>query len=136
MKMIGTGSVARWVGLSVMFVFGLISCYSNPPGGGPQRSPAVGMALNSPAGFSNKDAAMKNDDGVGHLQQEHWDTSATFFRDAIAMAPNLAEAHFNLALALDQMGNHPEASEHFKAARDLAPSNPKIAENEVLKKHL
>lgn len=123
-----------WV--SAVLLLGLVSCYSNPPGGGPQRSPAVGMALDSPKGFSNKDSAAKNDEGVGHLKQEHWDTSATFFRDVIAMSPNMAEAHFNLALALDQMGNHQEATEHFKTANELAPNNPKIAENEILKKHL
>ncbi len=120
---------------AVLFM-GLVSCYGSPPGGGPQKSPTVGMALSSPSGFSNKDASFKNEEGLGHLKQEHWDTSETFFRDAIAMAPNFAEAHFNLALALDQLGNHPEASEHFKTAKELAPDNPKIAENEVLKKHL
>lgn len=123
-----------WVGAVVLL--GLVSCYSNPPGGGPQKNPAVGMALSSPSGFSNKDASFKNEEGLGHLKQEHWDTSEKFFRDAIAMAPDFAEAHFNLALALDQMGNHPEASEHFKTAKELAPNNPKIAENEILKKHL
>lgn len=124
------------IGLSFILLFAVVSCYSNPPGGGPQKSPAVKMALNAPTAFPNREAGMKNDEGVGHLVQEHWDTSATYFRDAIAMSPNMAEAHFNLGLALDQMGNHPEASEHFKLAQGLAPDNPKIAENEILKKHL
>lgn len=124
------------IGIAVVLLFGLVSCYGGPSGGGPQRSPAVGMALDSPKGFSNKDAAAKNDEGVGHLKQEHWDTSVTFFRDAIAMSPNMAEAHFNLGLALDQMGSHQDAGEHFKTAKELAPNNPKIAENEILKKHL
>jgi Tfp pilus assembly protein PilF len=123
-----------WI-CAVLFM-GLVSCYGSPPGGGPKRSPVVGMALDSPKGFSNKEAAAKNDEGVGHLKQEHWDTAGPFFRDAIAMSPNMPEAHFNLGLVLDEMGNHQEATEHFKTAKELAPNNPKIAENEILKKHL
>jgi Flp pilus assembly protein TadD len=102
----------------------------------PAKSPAVGMALNAPQEFPNKDAAMKNDEGISHLKQEHWDISTRYFREAIDMDPSLAEAHFNLGLALDEMGEHQEASAHFRKAKELAPDNPKIAENEILKKHL
>jgi tetratricopeptide (TPR) repeat protein len=122
--------------IGIVLLFVMTSCYGNPPGGGPQQNPVVGMALESPPNFPNKEAAAKNNEGVGHLKQEHWDISAGFFRDAIAMSSNLAEAHFNLGLALDQMGNHQEAAEQFKTAKELAPNNPKIAENEILKKHL
>jgi len=121
----------------LMTVGFLISCsYGGPGSGGPAKSPAINMALNSPRDFSNKDAAMQNDEGVNHLQQGHWDVSAEHFRKSIATASNLAEAHFNLALALDAMEKHPEATEEFKKAKELAPNNPKIAENEILKKHL
>jgi type IV pilus assembly protein PilF len=94
------------------------------------------MALNAPGDFSNKDAATQNDEGVAHLQQGHWAVSAEHFQKAIAAAPELAEAHFNLGLALDEMGKHPEATEEFKKAKELAPNNPKIAENDIVKKHL
>ncbi len=104
--------------------------------GGPKKSPAVGMALESPSLAANREAAMKNDEGLSHLKQEHWETSTGFFRDAIKQDPGLAEAYFNLGLALDEMGKHSEASEQFKKAKELAPNNPKIVENEILKKHL
>jgi len=120
--------------LSILAVCLLISCYGG--GGGPPSSPAMNMVLNAPKDFPNKDASAQNDDGVSHAQQGHWDVSAEHFRKAIATDPNLAEAHFNLALALDEMGKHPEATEEFKKAKELAPNNPKIAENEILKKHL
>ena len=122
--------------LGILAVCFLISCYGGPGSGGPPTSPAVNMALNAPKDFSNKDAAAQNDEGVSHLQQGHWAVSTEHFQKAITTAPNLAEAHFNLALALDEMGKHPEATEEFKKAKELAPNNPKIAENEVLKKHL
>ena len=121
--------------LGVLAVCFLLSCYGGPSGG-PPASPAVNMALNAPKDFANKDAATQNDEGVGHLQQGHWAASAEYFQKAIAAAPNLAEAHFNLGLALDEMGKHPEATEEFKKAKELAPSNPKISENDIVKKHL
>jgi Flp pilus assembly protein TadD len=105
-------------------------------GGGRPRDPVLDMVLKSPDEMASKPAGLKNDEGVSHFVQSHWDASADFFRQAVKADPNMAEAHFNLALALDQMGNHPEASEHFTKAHELAPSNPKIAENEILKKHI
>jgi tetratricopeptide (TPR) repeat protein len=121
--------------LGILAVCFLISCYGGP-GGGSSSSPAVSMALNSPKDFENKDAASQNDQGVDHLQQGHWAVSAEHFQKAVAAAPNLAEAHFNLGLALDEMGKHPEATEEFKKAKELAPGNAKIAENDIVKKHL
>lgn len=120
--------------LGILVVGFLVSCYGG--GGGPPTSPAINMALNSPRDFPNKDAAAQNDEGVSHLQQGHWDVSAGHFRKALAAAPNLAEAHFNLALALNEMEKHNEATEEFIKAKELAPNNPKIAENEILKKHV
>jgi len=114
----------------------LSSCYGGPPGSGPNPNPVVGMVLESPSGYPNKGAAMKNDEGVSHFKQEHWDTSAGQFREAITIDPKLAQAHFNLGLALDQMGQHSDAAEQFKMAKELAPDDPQISENPVLKKHL
>ena len=121
---------------TVALAIGLSSCYGESEYGKAEKSPAVGVALMSPTDSPNKDAAKKNDEGVLHLKQEHWDTAADYFREVIQMDANLAEAHFNLGLSLDEMGKHQEASEHFKMAVALAPENPKIAENEILKKHL
>ena len=111
------------------------SCYQQP-GKGPQKSPAVGMALKAPEEASNKDAAMKNDEGVSHLVQEHWETSNGHFREALQADPNLAVAHFNLGLSLDELGQHTKATDHFRKAKELAPDDPRITENEILIGHL
>jgi Tfp pilus assembly protein PilF len=89
--------------------------------------------LLAPEGSPGKD---HNDDGVGHYEQAHWDQAEGHFSQAIEADPNLAEAHYNLALALDHLGNHGAATESFKQAASLAPNNPDIAESPILKQHI
>ncbi|MBI3802529.1 MAG: tetratricopeptide repeat protein [Nitrospirae bacterium] len=120
---------------SILLVFLTLSgCYggSGGSGGAGGQIPAIA----SPAGMTQKDAAAKNDEGVDHLLQGHYDVSAPLFKEAVGMKPDFAEAHFNLGLALDGKGDHAGATEEFKKAKEFGGSNPKIAENAILKKHL
>lgn len=48
------------------------------------------------------------------------------FRQTIAADSTLAEAHYNLALTLDRMGNQTEAKKHYIEAANLAPGNKVI----------
>jgi Flp pilus assembly protein TadD len=77
-----------------------------------------------------------NDEGVSHYKQGHWDVATDSFKKAVKADPNLAEAHYNLALALDKMGKHDEATAAFKKAIELAPTNPAIKDSTILKKHV
>jgi Tfp pilus assembly protein PilF len=43
------------------------------------------------------------------------------FREAVRLAPDLAQAHYELALALRRQGAGDEARAHFEAARRIAP---------------
>ncbi len=88
------------------------------------------MAEESSAG------AKENGEGVGHFKEGHWEESEKFFRKALEINANLAEGHYNLALALDKLGNHGDATEHFKKALELAPDNPKIKDSKILKDHV
>ncbi len=80
--------------------------------------------------------AKENSDGIGHFKEGHWEESEKLFRKALELNANLAEAHYNLALALDKLGNHGDATEHFKKALELAPENPKIKDSKILKAHV
>ena len=80
--------------------------------------------------------AEDNAEGVNHYQQGHWDVAQEHFNKALAANPDLPEAHYNLALALDNLGNHGEATNHFQTALDLDPENPYIRDSEILKAHV
>lgn len=99
---------------------------------------AIGNLVNGGALMApdTEPGALENNEGVGHYKEGHWETSAKHFKEAIAAGPKLAEAHYNLALTLDKMGDHGGATQHFKEALDLAPENPKIKDSKILKDHL
>ena len=124
----------KQVFLSVGLVFGLlvlgVACDYGKSGG---WTATADSALMSPASSAGR---MDNDEGVGHYKQGHWDVSEGHFRKALKADPNLAEAHYNLGLALDKMGKHEEATTEFKKAAELAPTNPAIKDSAILKKHI
>lgn len=99
---------------------------------------AVGSLVNTGAltAPDTEPGAAENNEGVGHFKEGHWKTSVKHFQEAIAAGPKLAEAHYNLALTLDKLGDHGGATQHFKEALDLAPENPKIKDSKILKDHL
>jgi Flp pilus assembly protein TadD len=90
-------------------------------------------ALQAPGGSPG---AAHNAEGIEHYNQGHWDVAAKHFQEAVKADDKLAQAHYNLALALDQMGKHKEATEQFDHAAHLAPKDPAIAESPILKGHL
>ena len=90
-------------------------------------------ALMAPEGTAG---AADNAEGVNHFQQGHFDVAQEHFNKALAANANLVEGHYNLALALDKLGNHGEATNHFKKALELAPEDPRIKDSGILKAHV
>ena len=84
--------------------------------------------LSSPPG-SNATAAQHNADGIAHYEMEHWSIAKDHFASAVEADPNLAEAHFNLGLALNKLNLQSEATTHFKKAAELAPANSAIVQS-------
>lgn len=91
------------------------ACATNPP-------------LSAPPG-SNATAALHNSEGIAHYEMGHWSIAKDHFSSAIEADPNLAEAHFNLGLALNKLNFQSEATAHFKKAAELAPADSPIAES-------
>jgi len=89
--------------------------------------------LEAPAGAGDEG---HNAEGIKHYNKGHWEKAEQHFRGAVKADPKLAEAHYNLALSLDKLGNHREATTYFGSAFKLAPDNPSIAGSKILKGHL
>jgi len=75
-------------------------------------------------------------EGIAHYNKSHWDVAEQQFREAVKADPQSAEAHYDLALALDKVGNHTAAIEHFKKAQELGKDNPDIQHSDILHGHL
>ena len=103
-----------------------------------EAPPAMEMAKVEGALMASEGApgASDNEEGVTHFEQGHFDVAKEHFIKALAANAKLAEAHYNLALALDKLGEHGEATNHFKTALDLAPEDPRIADSGILQAHI
>ena len=100
---------------------------------------AAAAGTNDPVGpppDAAVDLATAIEEGTAHYDLGHYEPAAGWYEDALKIDPNSAEAHFNLALALDKLGHHQEASVHFDEANDLAGGNTAITESDILKKHI
>ena len=71
-----------------------------------------------------------------HYQLGHWSVAKGHFEAAIEAEPDLAEPHYNLALALHKLGSHTEATEHVMLAAQLAPSYRAITESSLYQRHV
>jgi Tfp pilus assembly protein PilF len=81
-------------------------------------------------------AAKHNTEGIEHFNMGHWDVAKGHFEAAIKADPMLAEPHYNLALALHNLGVHGEATTHFKKAVELGPRNSAITESRAYQHHV
>ena len=123
--------------LTLAFIISLstaVGCDSGQTGYGSKKAGKTGdaplVALPSSA------ARVENDEGLGHYQQGHWDVAMEHYQKGVKADPNSAVVHYNIALTLDKMGKHDDATASFKKALELAPNDPSIKDSEILKKHV
>ena len=91
--------------------------------------------LSLPAG-SDPEANTHNEEGISHFKEGHYDIALKHFREAGKVQPDPGEIHFNEALALDKLGDHGGATEHFKVAQQNANGNELILESKILLAHI
>lgn len=105
-----------WVRL--LMIAGMLSGCASP------KAPPTTI-LAAPSGTSAK-AAPFMAEGDRLFQAKDWAGASQAYHSAIGAQPDLAEAHYNLAVILDRMGNKDEAKKHYVAAANLAPGHKVI----------
>ena len=71
--------------------------------------------------------------GTQQYEQGQHEAASVSFRQAVAEAPESAEAHYNLGLALFALGKTAEARRHFLEAANLAPGHRVIWDSPALR---
>ena len=99
-----------------------IACSSTPP---PMPLPSPPEALPS--------AASHNDTGLQFFAEGEIALAGNAFQAALSEDPNMAEAHYNLALTLVSQGSREEAEHHFIEAANLAPGHKVIWDSPPLR---
>ncbi len=79
-----------------------------------------------PPGGATPEAVSSITKGNQAFAAGQWETARDHYEHVIQVQPDLAEAHYNLALTLDQLGNHADADAHYTQAADLAPGHSVI----------
>lgn len=95
----------------------------------------------NPLGFpmregSDSNAHTHNEEGIMHYNKGHYEEALKHFSVSEKIDPKVGASHYNMALALDKLGQHGEATMHFKGALKLAHGRKDITESKILKGHI
>lgn len=80
--------------------------------------------------------AKHNAEGIEQYNMGQWDQAKQHFEAAVKADPKSAEAHYNMALTLDKLGDHSKARGYFKRAAELAPGNMAITQSAAYQIHV
>jgi Tfp pilus assembly protein PilF len=81
------------------------------------------------------EAVSAMEEGNRLFAARQWTAAKVQYEAAIRAQPSLAEAHYNLALALEVLGDDPAARQHYIEAANLAPGHKVIWDSPPLRRH-
>jgi hypothetical protein len=113
------------LGMSFLIFVGSLGCASHEP--------APWTVLDPPPDTTTQVQAFFTE-GNRLFHEGRWEGARQKYQSAVQAQPDLAEAHYNLALAMDHMGYQAEAKPHFIKAANLAPGNKVIWDSPPLKR--
>lgn len=105
----------------------LIGCLGDP-------APPPQLTLNAPIGV-NSSAATALNEGNQRFAEGRWGAAKTLYEQAIQAQPDLAEAHYNLGLVYERLGDRQQARNYYIEAANLAPGHKTIWDSPPLKRH-
>ena len=110
---------------AMVLTMGLVGCAA--------RQKAEVRTLHAPAGTSAV-VSQRLEEGNQLFAKHDWAGAKQVYLATIQADPTVAEAHYNLALALERLGEKAEARKHYVAAANLATGNKVIWDAPPLRK--
>lgn len=95
-----------------------------------KEKPLVPLALEP--GMKSQ-AVTLTEQGTQAYQAKQFNDAKTYFSQAVAEAPQSGPAHYNYALALNNVGETDQARQHFMEAANLAPGDKVIWDSPALR---
>ena len=115
-------------------LLGLLSCVFFVSGGCATEKPTSLMVLDPPPHTVTQVQTYLTE-GNRLFREGRWGGARQQFQAAIEEQPDLAEAHYNLALAMDHMGDRAGAKPHYIKAANLAPGHKVIWNSPPLRRY-
>jgi tetratricopeptide (TPR) repeat protein len=115
----------RWVTPGLVLVMAVLSACAG-------QKAAQATILPAPTGTSAKAVSLMHE-GDRLVAAKDWSGASQAYQAAAAAQPDLAEAHYNLAVCLDRMGDKAQAKKHYVTAANLAPGNKVIWDSPPLR---
>lgn len=91
------------------------------------------LTLRAPSGTLPAALAALNE-GNRRFAEGRWGAAKALYDQAIRAQPDLAEAHYNLALTLERLGEPAQARDHYIEAANLAPGHKVIWDSPPLRR--
>jgi len=97
-------------------------------------APPPQLTLNPPGG-ANPAAVAAINEGNQRFAEGRWGAAKNLFEQAIQAQPDMAEAHYNLGLVYERLGDRQQARHYYIEAANLAPGHKVIWNSPPLKRH-
>ena len=114
-----------WLGVCLLLV-NVIGCASDKP------APLVVL---EPPPNASEQGKLFISEGNKLFKEGRWEAAKGQFQAAVDGQPDLAEAHYNLALTLDRLGDAAQAKKHYIEAANLAPGHKVIWNSPPLRRY-
>ncbi len=114
-------------------VIGIVVVLSMSFGCSSQPDPIIQRTLSAPSGTRPSALSLMNT-GNERFAEGRWGAAKVEFEQALRAQPDLAEAHYNLALVLEKLGDAAQAKDHYIKAANLAPGHKIIWDSPPLRR--
>jgi Tfp pilus assembly protein PilF len=112
--------------VATLVLLGVFGCSASKP------KPRVPLVVKPPV---SERVTQQTAEGMEEYQQGQFAEAKLHFEHALAGAPDSAEAHYNLGLALFALGENDQARQHFIEAANLAPGDKVIWDSPALRQY-